>query len=90
MNRLSTSNLDIQGIARHRNGVCGAPFHVVLFDDGESRKLAVVFDEVCHVAVLDLALAHAGEIRFGFNSFRGDVYEPALRAGIALSDPLKR
>jgi len=24
----------IIAIANHRNGICGAPFHVVLFEDG--------------------------------------------------------
>jgi hypothetical protein len=33
--------LSIIAIAHHRNGICGAPFAVVLFEDGgpeESRK----------------------------------------------------
>jgi predicted neutral ceramidase superfamily lipid hydrolase len=34
--------------ARHRNGICGAPFSVVLFDDGESRKLGILFDSPDH------------------------------------------
>ena len=72
----------IEQIARHRNGICGATFHVVLFRDPVSRKLAIVFEQPGHVAVLDLEHAHAGEIRFGFNSFRGDVYEPLLRTAI--------
>ena len=44
--------------------------------------MAIVFEQPGHVAVLDLEHAHAGEIRFGFNSFRGDVYEPLLRTAI--------
>lgn len=77
-----TNRITVETVARHRNGVSGAPFHVVLFREGGSRKLAVIFDEICHVAVLDLTLAAAGEVRFGFNSFRGDVYEPLLRAAV--------
>lgn len=73
----------IEAIASHRNGVGGAPFHLVLFRDPVSRKLAVVFERQHHVAVLDLEHAARGEIRFGFNSFRGDVYEPLLRDAVA-------
>jgi hypothetical protein len=76
----------ILSIAYHRNGIGGAPFHVILFEDrGEegSRKVAVVFEEPCHIAVLDVAMLAAGDIAFGSNSWRGDVYEPAMRRAIA-------
>jgi hypothetical protein len=72
----------LHDIAYHRNGISGAPFHVVLFDDAgdeASRKVAIVFDESHHVAVLDVAKLHAGNVRFGENSWRGDVYETQLR-----------
>jgi hypothetical protein len=65
--------------------MCGAPFNVVLFqDEGQdgSRKLAVVFDERAHCAVLDVAKLHAGDIVFRSNSWRGDVYEATLREAI--------
>ena len=68
-----------------RNGISGAPFHVVLFEDtGEeaSRKLGIVVDSPHHVVVLDVAKLASGNITFGQNSWRGDVYEPALRAVI--------
>jgi hypothetical protein len=75
-------------IARHRNGICGAPFHVVLFEDNPgpegSRKVGIVFDESHHCAVLDVAKLAAGDIAFGSNSWRGDVYEPHLRNAIQL------
>jgi hypothetical protein len=74
--------LTISAIAFHRNGICGAPFHVVLFHDGDSRKLAIVFDEPWHCAVLDVAKQAAGDIAFGSNSWRGDTFEPHLRAAI--------
>lgn len=69
----------------HRNGICGAPFHVILFEDkGEeaSRKVGIVFDSPYHVAVLDVAKLAEGTITFGHNSWRGDVFEPELRAAI--------
>jgi hypothetical protein len=77
--------LDIIDIASHRNGICGAPFHAVIFHDSGpegSRKLAIVFDESHHCAVLDVAKLHAGDIAFMSNSWRGDNYEPALRRAI--------
>ena len=70
-------------IAHHRNGICGAPFAVVLFEDGGaegSRKIAILFEREYHCAVLDVAKLAAGDIAFGSNSWRGDHFESALRA----------
>ncbi len=75
--------LNIIDIAYHRNGICGAPFAVVLFEDTgpeASRKVAILFDAEYHCAVLDVAKLGAGDIVFGSNSWRGDQYEPSLRA----------
>ena len=77
--------LKIIDTAHHRNGVGGAPFDVVLFKDGGKtgdRKLAVLFDQEHHCAVLDVAKLAAGDIAFGSNSWRGDDYEPHLRKAI--------
>jgi hypothetical protein len=74
-------------LARHRNGVCGAPFNVILFDDGESRKLGIVFDAPNHCAVLDLTKLAEGDIAFGSNSYRGDRFEPPLRRVIDALNP---
>lgn len=79
-------NLQIITIDYHRNGICGAPFHVVLFHEGGGRKVGILFDRDAHCAVLDLALLHAGDIAFGSNSWRGDQYEPGLRKAIAEHD----
>ena len=73
----------------HRNGISGAPFHVVVFKDhGEesSRKVGIVFDSAYHVAVLDIAKLASGDIAFGSNSWRGDVFELELRAAITERD----
>jgi hypothetical protein len=78
-------NLKIIYIARHRNGVSGAPFDVVLFKDRGrqgSRKVAILFEEQAHCAVLDVAKLAAGHIAFGSNSWRGDDYESDLRDAI--------
>lgn len=82
--------LNIIDIASHRNGICGSPFHVVLFEDGGSdgsRKVAVIFDEPYHCTILNVAKLATGDIAFGSNSFRGDNNEPHLRK--ALADPPK-
>jgi hypothetical protein len=70
-------------IKYHRNGVGGAPFHVVLFRDAsEGVMLGVVFEEKHHVAVLNLERLSSSDIGYGTNSWRGDVYEPHLRNAI--------
>jgi hypothetical protein len=77
--------LNIIDIAHHRNGICGAPFQVVLFEDQGpegSRKVAILFDEPRYCAVLDIAKLAAGDIEFGSNSWRGDNYEALLRKAI--------
>lgn len=75
--------LTIIDIAYHRNGICGAPFATVLFEDSGSegsRKVAILFEAEYHCAVLDVAKLAAGDIAFRSNSWRGDNYEPSLRA----------
>ena len=77
--------LTILSVASHRNGICGAPFHVVLFKDHGpegSRKVGIVFESKAHCAVLDVDKVAAGDIAFRSNSWRGDNYEPALRIAI--------
>jgi hypothetical protein len=71
--------------AYHRNGVYGAPFHVVLFDDAHdenTRKIGILFDAPYHCAVLEVAKLASGSIGFGFNSYRGDVFEQRLREAL--------
>jgi hypothetical protein len=70
-------------VASHRNGICGAPFHAILFQDTASLKLGIVFENPSYCAVLDVAKLAVGNIRFGSNSFRGDHFEDALRRCIA-------
>ena len=77
--------LTINSIAYHRNGICGAPFEVVLFEDQGpegSSKVAILFEEPHYCAVLDVAKLAAGDIAFGSNSWRGDKYELSLRQAI--------
>lgn len=70
----------------HRNGIAGAPFHVLLFHDGQSEKLGIVFDRPGYCAVLDVPKLAEGDITFGSNSWRGDQFEPALRRAIRKSN----
>ena len=80
--------LKIIAIAHHRNGICGAPFDVVLFEDAGpegSRKAAILFEQQGHCAVLDVARLAAGDIAFGSNSWRGEKYEPHLRKATRIS-----
>jgi hypothetical protein len=75
----------IQAIDFHHNGISGAPFHAIVFEDCEdesSRKIGIVFDSPHHVAVLDTVLLATGNITFSQNSWRGDVFELELRAAI--------
>lgn len=74
--------LSIIDIAHHRNGIAGVPFHVVVFNDGESVKIGVLFGTDNHCAVFDLAKLAAGDIRFGSNSYRGDDFESGLRMAV--------
>jgi hypothetical protein len=79
--------LHIEQIERHRNGICGASFHILVFrDPDEGRMVAIVFDQQHHVAVLHLDKLAAGNITFGENSWRGDKYEPCLRQAIAMHE----
>lgn len=75
--------LHIENIQLHRNGICGAPFHVLLFrDPDEGRMVGIVFNEDCHVAVFNFDMLALGNIAFGVNSWRGDHYEPHLREAV--------
>src|SRR3989337_1793165 len=72
----------IHQIESHRNGVAGAPFHIIKFQ-GEDREemLAIVFEEAHHVAVI--SLEKLPNINFTENSWRGDYFEAELRMAIA-------
>lgn len=75
---IRASDLKFTAIRFHRNGCGGAGFYVVLFQDlsdGPVRFLrAVVFDAAEHCAVTDADYRAA---------YRGDAYEPHIRAFIA-------
>ena len=73
--------MQLKSIDRHRNGVCGVPFHVAIVKDGRDEMLIVRFDKsadeqtggiVC--AAFNLSQLDKRNIQFGENSFRGDYY----------------
>ena len=73
--------LNVQSVAWHRNGVGGVGFYAVLFRDQEKERdmVASLFDEPGYCAVYDVGLLAKGSVKFAENSWRGDVYEAALR-----------
>lgn len=81
-------NLKLIAFAHHRNGICGAPFDVILFEDTGpegSRKVAILFEQEAHCAVLDVDKLAQGDIAFGSNSCRGDHFDRPLRKAIRTS-----
>lgn len=71
----------------HRNGVAGEGFHVATFDmrEGNERHkmVGILFGESGQCAVLDIDMLSANNIEFAQgNSWRGDYFEPELRAAI--------
>jgi hypothetical protein len=81
--------ITITALDYHRNGVSGEGFYVALFnwrdlDDKADRSMvAILFDEPGQCAVLDTAETAAGNVTFAQgNSWRGDRFEPELRAAI--------
>ena len=79
----------VHQVEYHRNGIGGEGFHAVLFDmakdEGGGLAVGIVFEGEGQVAVLRVAPLSdpAIGITFGMNSWRGDRYEPELRAAIA-------
>jgi len=81
--KCQAGELMVTNIARHRNGISGAPFYVVLFYWDDRHMIATVFDTEEHVTVLDRADVASGEIGMGVASFKGCNYEKGLRKAIA-------
>ncbi len=68
--------------AYHRNGVGGNGFAVGIVQEGKDQKVIVCFPGEGNTAVLDIGLLSSGNITFGENSWRGDVYADAYRKEI--------
>ncbi len=78
---MSQSKLKIVSASFHRNGIGGAGFYAILFDDKEhGRMIASLFDEPGCCAVYNVEELAKGNVAFANgNSWRGDHYESALR-----------
>ncbi len=72
-------------IEYHRNGVTGEGFHTVRFEslEGDGTMVGVVFETPGHVAVFEVHSLW----RKPTKKFRGDLFEPELRAAIAKMFP---
>ncbi len=88
--------MKITKITYHRNGVGGNGFSVVLFtwrdrDSTPARTrdmVAVLFDQQGDCAVLDVDETAKGNVEYPQNRWRGDDFEPELRAAVkAKYDP---
>ena len=79
---LDPNKLQIVDADYHRNGTAGLPFKVAVVDDANESdmKLVIMFEAEGHTAVLSLNKLMEEDISFGSNSYRGDLYEEALRA----------
>ena len=90
-NPLDTSEITIEKVEYHRNGVCGEPFFVINFKCVKvGEMVGIVFakynedhnkyflDMNPKVAVFEREKLGEGIIEFGQNSFRGDHYSSYL------------
>ena len=66
----------------HRNGVCGNGFALGIVQEGKDRKVVICFPGSGNTAVLDIDMLTTGNIAFGENSWRGDVYSDVYRKEI--------
>lgn len=81
---MKRASIKVTKVARHRNGISGEPFHVVLFKCPDAGNMvATVFEKSGHVAVLNVDKTAAGDVdTFGNNCWRGGHYEKDLRFAI--------
>ena len=77
----------LKQLDHHRNGVGGVPFHVAIVEDrrdGKPQEMLVVrFDgDDCYVCAFSLEKLDKREIRFYYNSFRGDHFDEFMDKSI--------
>ena len=70
--------IEIRDVAYHRNGVCGLPFYVVLFNDtdvGMFNQVATIDEDGKDCRVINAGLIiTAGDLHQHMNKWRGDQY----------------
>jgi len=81
---MSDLNIKIKKASWHRNGVCGEGFYAIIFEEKkEGLMIASLFDEPGCCAVYSILKLQEENIEFAMgNSWRGDVYEDALRPAL--------
>ena len=81
------AKLKLISTSHHRNGVCGDPFQVSIFQvPGEGRFVALDFGDSAF-GMLQVDKLTAGDIAFGSNSWRGDHYMDEVRQLVAKATP---
>lgn len=88
---MQKKKLKVVAKSHHRNGVCGEPFNVYIFDDPEYGLMLGVdwgdTDDSVGFAAFVIERLAKGNIAFGSNSFRGDYYADTVRtAGEKVKD----
>lgn len=80
---MRTAEIEILSAEYHRNGISGEPFYAIVFEDKQHGKMvASLFKESGFCAVYKIDLLAQGNVEFGENSWRGDVYEHKLRPAL--------
>lgn len=80
--------MKVKALDYHRNGICGAGFHVGVVEDDGREMLVVRFSGIDKtvgavvVAAFDLAKLDQREIRFLHNSWCGDHYREVMDEAI--------
>ena len=80
---------NIIDMAYHRNGICGVPFIVTIFESADGNNMVGIrFDDDsdCYCAVLDIDKLAEHEIRFCHNSWRGDHFADEILHAWVKSD----
>jgi hypothetical protein len=94
-----TMSQEVKIIDYHRNGISGLGFHVAIVhevEDGQHREMLVIRfpkeadaqtgNVIC--AAFDLAKLDQREVRFFYNSFRGDHYHTIIDETLAITEGL--
>lgn len=81
--------MKVKQLSSHRNGISGIPFHVGIVDNDGVEMLVVRFPAECDretggvlCAAFSLPQLDKREIRFMYNSFRGDHFHTAMDKAI--------
>jgi len=75
--------IKVISVSYHRNGIGGMGFYAVIFNESEmGQMIASLFDAPGYCAVYNIEKLSKGDVEFGSNSWRGDVYASVLRPAV--------